>query len=204
MRALAWAVAASLALGLAACQTADTASLRPTDRPRGAPDVIFVPTPAETVDAMLALAEVGPEDVLYDLGSGDGRIPIAAARRFGTRGVGIEINPRLVAEARAGARAAGVEGLATFRTQDLFETDLREVTVVTLYLLTRLNERLKPKLRAELPYGARIVSHAFEIPGWVPERVVEVGNGTTIYLWRMPPEEVDRPREAPKEFSLDN
>lgn len=181
-------------LSLGACQTPATPGSAATpDRPPGAPDVIYVPTPPETVDAMLALAEVAPGDVLYDLGSGDGRIPIAAARRFGVRGVGIEINPRLVAEARANARAADVASLARFREQDLFAADYRGATVVTLYLLTSLNERLKPKLRAELAPGARIVSHAFEIPGWVPERVVDVGNGTTIYLWRMPPEEAVSP-----------
>ncbi|MEW5683508.1 MAG: class I SAM-dependent methyltransferase [Pseudomonadota bacterium] len=159
----------------------------PPDRPAGAPDVIYVPTPEATVDAMLALAEVKSGDVLYDLGSGDGRIPIAAAKRFGVRGVGIEINPRLVAEARANARAAGVERLARFREQDLFRTDFREASVVTLYLLPELNARLRPKFLAELAAGARIVSHAFDMAGWPPERVVTMTDGTPIYLWRVPP-----------------
>ncbi|PZQ59555.1 MAG: SAM-dependent methyltransferase [Phenylobacterium zucineum] len=135
---------------------------------------------------MLALAEVRAGDVLYDLGSGDGRIPIAAARRHGVRGVGIEINPRLVAEARANARAAGVERLVRFREQDLFRTDFREASVVTLYLLPELNARLRPKFLAELPPGARIVSHAFDMAGWPPDRVVTMADGTPIYLWRVP------------------
>jgi SAM-dependent methyltransferase len=182
----AWAAALMMLLvGMlaAGCQTAPATT---PGKPAGAPDVIYVPTPTETVDAMLALAEVTPGDVLYDLGSGDGRIPITAAQRFGVRGVGIEINPRLVAEARANARAAGVARLARFREQDLFAADFREATVVTLYLLPELNARLRPKFLAELPPGARIVSHAFDMAGWPPERVVTMADGTPIYLWRVP------------------
>lgn len=177
-------VAVLLVLTLCGCQTR-RASLA-EGKPAGAPDVIYVPTPAATVDAMLKLAEAKPGDVLYDLGSGDGRIPIAAARRFGVRGVGIEINARLVAEARANARAAGVDRLVRFREQDLFDADFREATVVTLYLLPELNARLRPKFLAELPPGARIVSHAFDMAGWPPERTVTMADGTPIYLWRVP------------------
>ena len=183
-------IVALLTLALGACQTPDDGRMKAAGaggRPAGAPDVIYVPTPASTVDAMLELAEVKPGDVLYDLGSGDGRIPIAAARRFGVRGVGIEISPRLVTEARANARAAGVGRLVRFRREDLFQADFREATVVTLYLLPDLNLRLQPKLLAELPPGARIVSHAFDMGPWVPERTVEMADGASIYLWRVPP-----------------
>jgi len=153
---------------------------------QGRADVMYVPTSEQTVAAMLALGEVRAGDVLYDLGSGDGRIPIAAARRFGIRAVGIEISPDLLREANANARAAGVADLVSFRRQDLFRTDLREATVVTLYLLPELNLRLRPRLLAELPPGARIVSHAFDMGDWPPEKVVDVGDGDRIYLWRVP------------------
>ena len=175
MKALAVAV---LVLVLAGCQT-----LNPDD---GKIDVIYVPTPYDTVDAMLKLGEVGPGDVVYDLGSGDGRIPIEAARRFGTRGVGIDISPMRIAEAKANARAAGVTRLVRFRQQDLFTADFRDATVVTLYLLPELNLRLRPKLLAELKPGTRIVSHAWDMGDWTPEKTVEVGEGYTIYLWRVP------------------
>lgn len=153
---------------------------------QGRADVMYVPTPHATVDAMLALGEVGPGDILYDLGSGDGRIPIAAARRFGIRAVGIEIDPEWHGQARANARAAGVARLVSFRRQDLFRADFREASVVTLYLLPELNLRLRPRLLAELRPGTRIVSHAFDMGDWTPEKVVEVGGGDRIYLWRVP------------------
>ena len=149
-------------------------------------DVIYVPTPYATVEAMLTLAEVGPGDVVYDLGSGDGRIPIQAARRFGARGVGIEISPTRIAEARANAKAAGVADLVRFRRQDLFVADVREASVVTLYLLPELNERLKPRLLRELRPGARIVSHVWDMGAWKPEKTVSVAEGFQIYLWRVP------------------
>ena len=161
---------------LAACQTV------PPDR---GIDVIYVPTPYATVDAMLALGEVKAGDVVYDLGSGDGRIPIEAAKRFGARGVGIELSEVRVAEARANARAAGVERLVRFRRQDLFAADIGEATVVMLYLLPELNERLKPKLRA-LPPGTRIVSYTWDMGAWTPEKTVNVAPGVQIYLWRVP------------------
>jgi hypothetical protein len=150
------------------------------------PDVMYVPTSHRTVAAMLALGEVGPADVLYDLGSGDGRIPIAAAKQFGIRAVGIEIDANRMREAKDNAKAAGVTGLVDFRRQDLFRADLREATVVTLYLLPELNARLRPRLLAELRPGARIVSHAFDMGDWPPEKVVDVGDGDRIYLWRVP------------------
>lgn len=149
------------------------------------PDVIYVPTPQPVVDAMLELAGVGKDDVLYDLGSGDGRIPVTAARRFGTRGVGIDIEPVRIREANANARAAGVTDLVSFRREDLFEADFSEATVVTLYLLPELNLRLRPILLEQLEPGTRIVSHAFDMGDWGPEHVVRV-DSSVIYMWTVP------------------
>lgn len=182
MRALA-AVVASTLIAAQTPVVAEQALAQPA--PKRGPDVIYVPTPPETVDAMLRLGEVKKGDVLYDLGSGDGRIPIAAAKRFGIRTVGIDINPERIKESQANAKAAGVAALVNFRNEDLFEADFGDATVVTLYLLTSLNEKLKPRL-LELKPGTRIVSHAFDMGDWEPEKTVHVGNGTTIYLWRIP------------------
>ena len=170
--------AAICGLILAACQTS-----APADR---GIDVIYVPTPYEAVDAMLKLGEVGANDIVYDLGSGDGRIPIEAAKRFGARGVGIELSAPRVAEARANAKASGVDHLVRFRRQDLFATDFSEATVVTLYLLPELNERLKPTILAMRP-GTRIVSYTWDMGDWTPDKTVEVAPGVQIYLWRVPP-----------------
>jgi SAM-dependent methyltransferase len=148
-------------------------------------DVPFVPTPTETVNAMLKLAGVKTTDVVYDLGSGDGRIVIAAARSYGARAVGVDIDPQRIEEARRNAHNAGVTGRVRFINGDLFNADIHEATVVTLYLLPRVNERLKPKLLAELQPGTRIVSHGFDMGDWTPERTVAVGS-TTIYLWVVP------------------
>jgi SAM-dependent methyltransferase len=153
--------------------------------PRG--DVPYVPTPPEVVSEMLNIAKVNKNDMLYDLGSGDGRIVIEAARRYGMRGVGVDINPELVKEATDNARKAGVSDRASFVEQDLFKTDLSKATVVTLYLLPEVNMRLRPKLFRELKPGTRIVSHAFDMGDWKPERVVEV-DGRTIYYWVVPKE----------------
>lgn len=153
-----------------------------------APDVPFVPTPVAVVERMLELAEVKAEDVVYDLGSGDGRLVILAARRS-ARGVGIEINPAWVMQARSFAERYGVQDRVTFRVEDIFTTDLREATVVTLYLLPHINAKLEPKLRAELRPGARVVSHEYRIGDWTPQKseVMEV-NGVPheIHLWRVP------------------
>jgi 2-polyprenyl-3-methyl-5-hydroxy-6-metoxy-1,4-benzoquinol methylase len=157
----------------------------PARKPSQQPDVIFVPTPQEVVDEMLRLANVRKGDVLYDLGSGDGRIPITAARKYGVRGVGIDIDPARIAEANANAKRQGVTDMVKFRNEDLFKADFREATVVTLYLLPDLNEKLRPKLWAELKPGTRIVSHQFEMGKWKPEKVVEM-NGRTIYFWTVP------------------
>lgn len=154
--------------------------------PSREPDVIYVPTPEPVVDAMLNLAGVKAGDVLYDLGSGDGRIPIAAAKRFGVRGVGIDINPVRVREANANAQEAGVTDLVTFKEADLFQEDISDASVVTLYLLQSLNVKLRPKLLAELKPGTRIVSHAFDMADqWEPEKTQEV-DGTRIYMWTVP------------------
>ena len=149
------------------------------------PDVIFVPTPYEVVDEMLKLANVKKGDVLYDLGSGDGRIPVTAAKRFGIRAVGIDIDPQRIKEANENARKNGVARLVTFRQEDLFKTDFKEASVVTLYLLPDLNVRLRPRLLAELKPGTRIVSHQFDMGSWKPEKKVEL-NGRLIYLWTVP------------------
>jgi SAM-dependent methyltransferase len=150
----------------------------------------FVSTPMPAVDSMLALADVGAGDVVYDLGSGDGRIPIRAAVRHGARGVGIEIRPDLVTAARRRARDAGVADRVTFREGDFFEADLREATVVTLYLLPSANLKLRSKLLRELRPGTRVVSHDFHMEEWVPEQTVEFGD-TLLYLWRVPEETPD-------------
>jgi SAM-dependent methyltransferase len=148
------------------------------------PDIHYVPTPTEVVEAMLDVATVGPKDVVYDLGSGDGRIVIAAAKR-GARGVGIELEPDLVADARRNAKTAGVLNRVQFIEGDIFEADLTRATVITLYLLSSINERLRPKLLRELKPGSRIVSHRFGMGDWTPEKTLKV-TGTDVLLWRVP------------------
>ena len=151
--------------------------------PTRQPDAPYVPTPDSVVDAMLALAHVTSSDVVYDLGSGDGRIPIAAARQHGARGVGIEMNSMLIQRSNDNLKRAGVEDRVRFVYGDLFETDISEATVVTLFLFPSLNERLIPKFRRELRPGTRIVSHHFDMgPGWPPEQSQDV-DGLMIYLW---------------------
>jgi ubiquinone/menaquinone biosynthesis C-methylase UbiE len=149
------------------------------------PDVIFVPTPQEVVDAMLKLAEVHSGDVVYDLGCGDGRIVATAAKQYGVRGVGIDINPERIAEAKETLKKFDVENRVTLRNEDLFEADIKEASVVTLYLLTSLNNKLRPKLLRDLKPGTRIVSHSFDMDEWEPEKEMVVA-GHTIYLWRVP------------------
>jgi cyclopropane fatty-acyl-phospholipid synthase-like methyltransferase len=152
-------------------------------RPKTQPDVKFVGTPQSAVDAMLELARVTAGDVVYDLGSGDGRIPITAAKRYGARGVGIEIDRFYIRDAVDNVAKAGVADRVTFLHQDLFEADIRAATVVTLFLLPRLNQQLIPKLRRELRPGTRVVSHQFDMGDqWPPEETRDV-DGLTIYLW---------------------
>jgi precorrin-6B methylase 2 len=155
-------------------------------------DVIYVPTRQVVVDGMLKAAKVTANDVIYDLGSGDGRIPITAARVYGARGVGIDIDPQRIAEANANAKAAGVTDKVTFLNQDLFTTDISEATVVTLYLLPSLNIKLLPKLNKELRPGTRVVSHQFEMREqepdgyeYQPEQKLTI-DGSTVYLWTIP------------------
>jgi SAM-dependent methyltransferase len=151
------------------------------------PDIYFVPTSDEVADAMLQLASVRPDDVVYDLGSGDGRIVILAAQKYGARGVGIEIDRQLVERSREVARQGEVADRATFIQGDLFEADIRPATVVTLYLSPGVNRDLEPKLRRELRPGARIVSHQFPIGRWTPDRTVRAADDTPLYLWIVPP-----------------
>ena len=153
--------------------------------PLRSPDVIFVPTPQEVVDAMLKLAKVTKGDVVYDLGSGDGRIPITAAKTYGARGVGIDIDPQRIKEATENLKNAGVGDRVKFLNQDLFTTDISEATVVTLYLLPSLNLKLLPKLNKELKPGTRIVSHAFDMGEAKPTETLNV-NGRTVYFWTIP------------------
>jgi ribosomal protein L11 methylase PrmA len=155
-------------------------------KPLRQPDVIFVPTPPEVVQAMLKVAKVGPGDVIYDLGSGDGRIPIAAVKDFGAaRATGIDIDPQRIKEAMANHASSGVGDKVRFLNQDLFETNISDATVVTLYLLPSLNLKLRPKLMAELKPGTRIVSHAFDMGDWAPEQELDV-NGRKVYFWTIP------------------
>ena len=162
----------------------ETPPTQPQERPG---DVPYVPTPQAVVDAMLEVAKVGKDDVLYDLGSGDGRIVTTAAQKYGTRGVGVEINPELVQEANANAQAAGVSDRVQFVQQDLFKSDFSEATVVTLYLLPDINLKLRPQLLQQLKPGTRIVSHAFDMGEWEPEQTLQV-DGRTIYYWVVPEE----------------
>ena len=173
-------VAAFVALAVSAGAVA-----RRADAQTHLPDVRFVVTPPEVVDAMLAAARVTSADIVYDLGSGDGRIVIAAAKQYGARGVGIEINPQLVAESNASARAAGVSHLVQFVQGDLFTADFSAATVVTLYLSPSLNERIKPRLLRELRPGTRVISHVYDMLGWTADQRVDV-DGRWVFLWTVP------------------
>jgi len=172
--------------------TAETETVTPTATPTTQPqerpgDVPYVPTPQPVVDAMLKVAKVGKNDVLYDLGSGDGRIVVTAAQNFGTRGVGIDIDPQRIQEANDNAKKAGVTDRVKFVQQDLFNTDFSEATVVTLYLLPEINEKLRPILLKQLKPGTRIVSHAFDMGEWKPQQTLNV-EGKTVYYWVVPKE----------------
>ena len=150
----------------------------------------FIPTPDDVVDRMLTLAKVTRDDIVYDLGSGDGRIPIAAAKKFGAKGVGLDIDPALVELAKSNAKAAGVEALVDFRVQNVLTADVSRATVVTLYLLSSSNERLRPMLTQQLKPGARIVSHAFSMGrDWPADAIDQFvsarGDEITLYLWNI-------------------
>lgn len=177
-----WRGAACVLAIAALVWSATTADAQQAGAPLRSPDVIYVPTPPEVVDAMLVLANVSARDVVYDLGSGDGRIPIAAAEKYGARAVGIDINPERIREANDNLARTKLGDKVRFLNQDLFETDISEATVVTLYLLQSLNLKLMPKLKALKP-GTRIVSHSFSMGNdWIPEKTQDVG-GRSIYLW---------------------
>ncbi|MEH2205656.1 MAG: methyltransferase domain-containing protein [Nostoc sp.] len=167
-------------------ETETPSATTPTTQVQERPgDVPYVPTPQPVVDAMLQVAKVGKNDVLYDLGSGDGRIVNTAAQKFGTRGIGIDIDPDRIKEANDNAQKAGVSDRVKFIQQDLFNTDFSEATVVTLYLLPEINVKLRPKLLKELKPGTRIVSHAFDMGDWKPQQTLNV-EGKTIYYWVVP------------------
>lgn len=181
------AAAAIVLLGSAAL-SAQTLAPKPRD-----PDVPYVPTTPEAVEAMLKLGEVKKTDVLYDLGCGDGRIVIAAAKTFGTRGVGIDIDPQRIKEANENAKRAGVESLVRFEQGDLFEANFSEATVVTLFLLPRINLKLKPRLLEQLKPGTRVVSNTFDMGEWKAEKEASVDNedfdtglSRKFFLWRIP------------------
>ncbi|MEM7713563.1 MAG: class I SAM-dependent methyltransferase [Cyanobacteria bacterium P01_A01_bin.68] len=170
-------------------EQAETPSVNISETPKA--DVPYVPTANEVVEKMLEMAKVSSNDIVYDLGSGDGRIPIAAVKQYNAqKATGVEINPELVQESQENAKKAGVSDKVEFLQQDLFKTDLSDATVVTLYLLPAINLKLRPKLLQELKPGTRIVSHAFDMGDWEPERVEQVkdksGRTYTLYQWTVP------------------
>ena len=169
------------------------AAFAQSPQPRKQPDVPYVPTSPEGVQAMLKLAGVKPSDVVYDLGCGDGRIVVAAAKNFGAHAVGVDIDPRRIQEARANAKSAGVESLVRFEQNDLFQADIHTASVVTLFLLPEVNVRLRPRLLHDLRPGSRIVSNTFDMGDWKPVKEFEVtGNKESeyfsrrLYLWVVP------------------
>jgi precorrin-6B methylase 2 len=145
-------------------------------------DVPYVPTPQEVVDEMLKMANVHTGDIVYDLGCGDGRIVVTAAQKYGTRGVGVDLNPERIKEAKENAEKAGVANLVTFREGDLFQADISEATVVTLYLLPSVNEKLRPKLWRDLKSGSRVVSHNYDMGDWKPEKETSLDEHS-IFFW---------------------
>jgi Methyltransferase domain len=156
---------------------------------RKKPDIHYVPTPQELVDVMLGMANIGKDDIVYDLGSGDGRLVITAAKKYGASGIGIDIDPERIGEARENAKKAGVEGKVRFLEQDLFKSDFHDATVVTLYLLEELNLRLRPHIFAQVKPGTRVVSHAFTMGDWEPdaERTIKKeGENYDAYYWIVP------------------
>src|SRR6266567_4474203 len=159
-------VIAVMSIAAAAAQTA---------QPKRQPDVPYVPTTEEAVKAMLKLADVKKTDIVYDLGCGDGRIVIAAAKDFEARGVGIDINPVRIGEAKENAKKAGVESLVRFEENDLFQADIHGASVVTIFLLTDINLKLRPKLLRELQPGIRLVSNTFDMGDWKPDKQATVG-----------------------------
>ena len=152
--------------------------------PARTPDVIYVPTPQEVVDTMLDLAKPTKNDLVYDLGCGDGRIVVTAAKKYGARGIGVDIDPQRIIEANANVRAEKVGDRVKIVQGDLFEFDFKDATIVALYLLPSLNLKLRPKLWRELKPGTRVVSHDFDMGDWVPDQKVNVAS-RTVYFWRI-------------------
>lgn len=175
---------AALTLSMAFAFSVAAQTFAPAEPPVE-PDVVFVPTPQSVVDAMLRLADISGDDLLYDLGSGDGRIVITAAKEYGASGVGIDIDPARIAESEAKAEEAGVSDRVTFVQGDLFEANLRPATAVTLYLLNSLNVQLRPKLLEELRPGTPVVSHDFDMGEWQPDESMAVGV-SRVFLWLVP------------------
>ena len=190
-----WLFALALTIGGAApafAQAKDSKAAKAADqtaKPLGKPDVIFVPTPQEAVDKMLQMAEVKSGDIVYDLGCGDGRIVVTAAKKYGVKAIGVDIDPQRIKESNENVRTNGVAKLVTIKNDNIFEMDFSEATVVTLYLLPELNVKLMPKL-AKLKPGTRIVSHDFDMRGAKPKEVVhgDFGRGyeSTLYKWVVP------------------
>ncbi|HEY9282484.1 MAG TPA: 50S ribosomal protein L11 methyltransferase [Pyrinomonadaceae bacterium] len=179
MAVVSWAAACAVVLACAA-------ALAQEPQQEVKRDVPYVPTPQEVVDEMLRMANVGKDDVVYDLGCGDGRLVITAVKKFGAkRGVGVDIDPQRIKESNANAQAAGVGDRVKFVVQDLFKTDIKEASVVTLYLLPDVNLRLRPVLWRDLKPGTRVVSHAFDMGDWQPEKTTSV-EGRMIYFWTIP------------------
>jgi SAM-dependent methyltransferase len=184
-----------LLFAVAASAQAPTAPSASPTTSRPAPEVPYVPTKEPVLDQMLDMAKIQPGDVLYDLGCGDGRIVIEAAKRYGIRGVGVDIDPERIREANDNARRAGVSHLVRFYEGDLFDTDLKEATVVTLYLLPDVNLRLRPKLLSELKPGTRVVSHNYDMGDWKPagtRRLTVEGTEHVVYFWVVPPRAASR------------
>ena len=179
-----------VSLSLPSLAQSPKAADQDTPAPKRQPDVVYVPTPQVVVDKMLELAEVKKGDVVYDLGCGDGRIVVTAAKKYGVKATGFDINPERVKESLENVKSNKVEHLVTIKEADIFTLDLREATVVTLYLGAEMNRRLWPKLLAELAPGSRIVSHDFDMGDWAPDRVVRLqddGREHVLYLWVVPP-----------------
>jgi SAM-dependent methyltransferase len=182
-----WLIALTLLAGCAGTATTTGAPATAAAKPAPKLDVIWVPSPPEVIKAMLDAAKVGPSDLVYDLGCGEGEILIAAAKR-GARGVGVDLDPERIRNAKANAAREGVADRLTFLEQDLFKTDVSKASVVTLYLLPELNDRLKPKLLKELRPGTPVVSHDFGMGDWAPEQSIEVPltRMHRVFLWRIP------------------
>ena len=180
-----WPMKSVISVMVLAASAVVAAAHGSSQAPARMPDIYFTPTDQPVADAMLTLARVTSDDIVYDLGSGDGRIPILAAQKYGAHGVGIELDPRLVALSRQVAEEGEVSDRVTFIEGDLFTADISRATVVTLYLSSSVNRRLEPKLKRELRPGARIVSHQFPIGNWSPERTMRVNN-EDLFLWTIP------------------